>query len=76
MTPKEQLEPNEYKCASCGIVYEKGWTDEEAKQEAEEIFGKHPDDWNSPQKVVCDDCFQETHPLKNPDLLEETKKQI
>jgi rubredoxin len=70
------MKDNEYKCGHCGNVYEKGWTDEEAKKEAEEIFGKHPDDWNDGQVVICDDCFNLMNPKNHPDLLEKTKEVI
>jgi len=33
------MKNNEYKCASCHNVYEKGWTDEEAEKEAKDIWG-------------------------------------
>ena len=70
------LKPNEYQCAHCGNVYEKGWTDEESKSEAEEIFGKHPDDWKGGQAVICDDCFKELDPRKHPTELENAKKHM
>lgn len=48
--PKE----NEYRCAQCGNVYEKGWTDEEAFAEKEKHFkGYTAEDC----AVVCDDCY-------------------
>ncbi len=70
------LQENEYQCAMCNNVYEKGWTDEELLAEAEEIFGKHPDNWNDEQSVICDTCFQKIHPLKHPKELEEAKKYL
>lgn len=63
-------------CAQCQKVFQSSWSDEEAKKEAEEIFGKHPDDWNDEQVVICDDCFQRMHPLNHPDFLEESKKHL
>lgn len=48
------MKENEYKCAICGEVNEKGWTDEEAKAESLEIWGEIPD---GQQAVICDDCF-------------------
>lgn len=68
------MRQNEYKCAYCGEIYEKGWSDEESKKEAEEIFGKHPDEWNDGQVVICDDCFKQIDPRNHPDQLEEAKK--
>ena len=44
-----------YKCAMCGGVFEKGWTDEEAEQELQQNFqGITPDDCD----IVCDDCYK------------------
>ena len=45
-----------YKCAACGGVFEKGWTDEEAQEEYEKMFGG-----NAPEckATVCDDCYKE-----------------
>ena len=51
------MNKNQYKCAHCKGVFTKGWSDEEAKQEATEVFGKSPDDWNDEPMVVCDDCY-------------------
>jgi len=64
------MKANEYKCAMCGNVYKKGWTDEEAKKEAEEIFGKNPDDWKTEQEVICDDCFNKINPAENKEEVE------
>jgi hypothetical protein len=55
LKPKE-LKPNEYQCARCQRVFEKGWTDEEAKAEQNENgWGDIP---NSQCDVVCDDCYK------------------
>ena len=44
-----------FTCDSCGKTYPKGWTDEEAMQETQEMFGSVPiDDCN----VICDDCYK------------------
>lgn len=70
------MKENEYKCARCHGVFEKGWSDEESKKEAEEIFGKHPDEWNDFPEVICDDCFMKIHPLKHPEQLQKAKLRI
>ena len=70
------MENSKYKCAKCGGVFEKGWSDEEAKNEAKELFGKHPNDWNNEAVIVCDDCFNEIHPLKNPEAVKRAKRTI
>lgn len=49
------MKSNEYKCALCKEVFNKGWSDEEAQAEALEVFGEIPQDQ---QEVVCDDCYK------------------
>ena len=70
------MKENEYKCGYCKGVFEKGWTDDESKKEAEIIFGKHPDNWKDKQVIVCDDCFTQMYPPMYPSLLEVTKKYL
>ncbi len=50
------MKDNEYQCASCGDVCEKGRSDEEAWTEYDANFPgeSHDDDI----EVVCDDCYQ------------------
>lgn len=51
---------DEYRCALCGKVYEKGWTDEEeAMQETNTYW---PDTTREECDVVCDDCWQKIKP--------------
>ena len=56
--PKETvttLKPNQYKCAACHGVFDKGWSDEEAKAELGVNFpGMTTDDCG----IVCDDCYK------------------
>jgi len=47
---------NTYKCAACGGVFEKAWTDEEALAETADVFGS--DALAEPLEAVCDDCFE------------------
>jgi rubredoxin len=49
------MKDNEYRCAVCGMVYEKGQTDEEAEEELHNTFGAdvEPEDCD----IVCDDCY-------------------
>lgn len=50
------MEPNEYKCAMCGGVFEKEWSDEEAKAEQEDNgWGDIADE---DMEIVCDDCYK------------------
>ncbi len=50
------LAPNEYRCAACGCVFEKGWTDEEAVAELNNNF---PGFTTDECAVVCDDCHKQ-----------------
>ena len=72
------MEKNEYKCGHCCGIFEKGWSDEEAKAEATEIFGKNPDEWRDEQVVICDGCFQKVNPRapENADKLEKARARI
>lgn len=49
------LPADKFKCAYCGGVFDKEWTDAEAKAELETNFG----DWPVEEcAVVCDDCYE------------------
>lgn len=50
------VQPGWFKCSSCGGVFEKGWSDEEALQEMEDTYGT--DDYEE-FCLVCDDCYKE-----------------
>ena len=52
----KKLKSNEYRCAVCKGVYEKGWSDEEA---IEELGGNFPGIDIDDCGVVCDDCYKE-----------------
>ena len=48
-----------YRCSACGGIFEKGWSDQEAEQDAREKWGV-PNAMNNPEMtVVCDDCYQQ-----------------
>ena len=49
------MKENEYQCEICKGIFKKGWSDEEAKQEALDIWGEIP---NEERGLVCDDCFK------------------
>ena len=70
------MKDNEYKCANCGNIYEFGWSDEEAKAEAETNFGKPVDEWVGGAAVVCDDCYQKMNPQNYPELVKEVIKSL
>ena len=53
------MKDNEYKCAICGGEYTKGWSDEEAEKESNDIWGKIPEEEKA---VICDDCFNQRTP--------------
>ncbi len=44
----------EYRCAVCYGIFERTWSDEEAKAEMEATWNETSD-----PDIVCDDCFQE-----------------
>lgn len=48
------LKPNEYQCSVCEGVFDKGWTDEEAKAELDVKFQVPVEQCD----VVCDDCYK------------------
>lgn len=52
-----KIKHNEYQYEKCGEVYEKGWSDEEAQKEAEEIWT--PKALASGTAIICEDCFNE-----------------
>jgi hypothetical protein len=43
-----------YKCAACGGEFTKGWSEEEAIAELEELW---PDFAPADCDLICDDCF-------------------
>ena len=47
-----------FTCDSCGDTLPKGWTDEEAAAEAEELFPGIDVTDPAEAGVVCDDCYQ------------------
>jgi len=44
-----------FRCAQCGGVFEKAWTDEEAQAEFAENFAEHSLD---DAALVCDECYK------------------
>lgn len=47
-----------FHCEQCGGDFKKGWTDEEARAEANKLWTKEEFDIAG-EVVVCDDCFKE-----------------
>lgn len=56
----KKLKPNEYECDHCHNVYKKGWSDEEAEKESEELWGvkNASEKLDSGMAIICDDCFK------------------
>ena len=52
----EPTKSNEYACAWCHGIFERGWSHEEALSESKELFGDIP---TEETEVICDDCFKE-----------------
>jgi DNA-directed RNA polymerase subunit RPC12/RpoP len=50
------MKENQYKCAVCGGVFDKVWSDEEAMEEYHKEFPGVPDE---DREIVCDDCWNE-----------------
>jgi hypothetical protein len=56
-----ELKENQFQCANCKGIFEKAWTDEEAKAELRENF-----DYISTDECdfVCNDCYEEIMKIK------------
>ena len=52
---KNKVKENEYRCACCRKVFEKGWSDEEARKEAKQWS---EEEMKEGEAVVCDDCYK------------------
>ena len=68
----------EFTCENCRKTFPKGWTDDEADKEAKEIWGVEAANSKvgAGMVVVCDDCFQEIHPSKYPQLWDRAINEI
>jgi hypothetical protein len=51
---------NQYQCEICRGIFEKGWSEEEARAEAKDKFGIEDKHINETKEagIVCDDCFK------------------
>jgi hypothetical protein len=49
------MKKGKFKCKSCGGVFKKDWTDEEALAELKENFG---DISTKDCDLICDDCYK------------------
>lgn len=52
---KDDIPTDSYRCAHCGEIKKKGWSDEEAKSELAQNFPGHT---TSDCDLICDTCFQ------------------
>lgn len=51
----DELKQNQYECAVCRGIFDKGWSDEEAKEELQQEFpGYSVDDCD----IVCENCYK------------------
>ena len=50
------MKANEYQCEHCGGVFEKGWSDEECREESETLWTKKDLEHSA---LICDDCFND-----------------
>ena len=50
------MKKDSYVCAICKQEFEKGWTDEEAIEEKNILFGQ--DKLLEDCGIICDDCFK------------------
>ncbi|MCJ7747858.1 MAG: hypothetical protein MUP27_08945 [Desulfobacterales bacterium] len=72
----EQPKEGQYKCATCGGIFDlqndEEWNDKKAKEELRQSFSDVSlDDCDQ----ICDDCYQKVCPDANPDLFERYKKE-
>ena len=51
------MKNTEYKCAKCGGIFEKDWSDADALEECVNRFGKEI--INEELCIVCDDCYKQ-----------------
>lgn len=50
------MKDNEFKCGSCGGIFEMAWSEKESKKEAEKNWGEKADIEN--MAIICDDCYK------------------
>lgn len=69
----QAVEHGQFRCAWCGGVFEKDWSEEEALAELKAHFGSL-----KPEECVqvCEDCYQKHHPQKFPHRAEEATAEV
>ena len=53
----KKLKKDEFQCDACGEIFKKDWSDKEATEEAETIWGEEVAKPGN-RAVVCDDCWK------------------
>lgn len=56
------MKDNQFTCAKCHQTFYKGWSDEDAEKEYNEVFPDSIDEVD----VVCDDCYKEMITVRPP----------
>lgn len=51
------LSTNEFQCAKCKRIFDKGWTDDEAEAEANQNFPGLDCNNAAEAAIICDDCY-------------------
>ena len=62
----------QFTCAVCHGTFDKGWSDEEARQERSEVFGNAFKDEDC--VIVCDDCY--VKPMSYKELKAKARKDM
>jgi len=57
------------------VIFEKGWSDEEAKKECVDNYGPSMA-LNDDLVSVCDDCYQKIRPDQHPEVLQKAKDEF
>lgn len=52
-----KIKKNEFQCNNCKGIFNKAWTDEQAMEEADMVWGELGED----PAIICDDCFKELY---------------
>lgn len=60
------IKKDEFQCECCKEIFKKGWSDDEANEEAQTIWGTELDEENGGQAIICEDCFKEFYEFYKP----------
>ncbi len=70
---KNSMEKDEFRCAACGNIYKKGWSDDEMMKESADIWGRIPEEDGI---LICDDCFNKRSGKEVREMGDDYKKMI